>query len=504
MSGDHKMAHDTRTGLGEETLDPADWAEMRKLAHTMVDDAIARLEGLRDGPVWQAMPEAMRADFDGPPPANPTPLEVVYADVTDKLYPHSMGNMHPRFWAWYMGAGCLTGALADFLAAIDGSNLGAGNTGANLVDRQVTDWLRQMMGFPKGASGTLVNGGSMANIVGLTAARNTMAGADLHHDSVTEIVSPLRFYASDQVHSCHMKAMNLLGLGSKALVRVVTDRAFRMDVDALRAAIRADRNDGLRPACVIATAGTTNTGAIDPLPDLAEVCREEGIWLHVDGCIGALFAIAPLNRRLVAGIERADSLALDLHKGLHAPFDVGCALLRDRKVHRATFAEAAEYLQMSTRGLAAAEFLHDYGPETTRGFRALKVWMMLRHHGVESFGRILDQTIAQASHLTQVIKAEPEMQLMAPTATTIVCFRHAPAGLDEAGLRAHNTEIMLRLQESGIAVLSDTTIRGQHCLRVAICNHRTRTEDLDLLVREVLKIGAVLKDCATHRDIHAV
>lgn len=495
------MAHNTLTGV-DETLDPADWESMRTLAHGMVDDAISRLRRLRDGPVWQPMPDATRAGFKGPPPASPAPLEDVYADVTDKIYPYAMGNIHPRFWAWYMGAGCLTGALADFLAAIDGSNLGGGNTGANLVDQQVTDWLRQMMGFPDEASGTLVNGGSMANIVGLTAARNAMADVDLHRKSVADIDAPLRFYASDQVHSCHMKAMNLLGLGGKALVRVSTDGAFGMDINALRAAIRADRSDGLRPACVIATAGTTNTGAIDPLPVIADLCRDEGLWLHVDGCIGAMFSIAPSNRHLVAGIERADSLALDLHKGLQAPFDVGCALLRDRRIHRTTFAEDAEYLQVATRGLAAAEFLHDYSPETTRGFRALKVWMMLRHHGVETFGRILDQTIAQARHLTALIEDEPDLVLMAPTATTVVCFRHAPDGMDEAGLRAHNTEIMLRLQESGIAVITDTTIRGQHCLRVAICNHRTRNEDLDLLVQEVLKLGAETLQTRTRLDSH--
>jgi len=246
----------------------------------------------------------------------------------------------------------------------------------------------------------------------------------------------------------------------------------------------------VRPACVIATAGTTNTGSIDPLPEIADLCRDQGIWLHVDGCIGAMFSVAPSNRHLVAGIERADSLALDLHKGLHAPFDVGCALLRDQKVHRATFAENAEYLQVATRGLAAAEFLHDYGLETTRGFRALKVWMMLRHHGVETFGRILDRNIAQALHLTALIDAAPELELMAPTATSVVCFRHAPGVMGEADLRAHNTEIMLRIQETGIAVITDTTIRGRHCLRVAICNHRTKDEDIDLLVQEVLRIGA--------------
>ncbi len=483
------MAHDTRIDT-EDSLDPADWEDLRRLAHVMVDDAISRLQGLRDEPVWQPMPDAMKAEFHGPPPTDPAPLEAVYADVKNKLYPHAMGNIHPRFWAWYMGAGCLTGALADFLAAIDGSNLGGGDTGANQVDHQVTDWLRQMMGFPEGASGTLVNGGSMANIVGLTAARNVMAEVDLHHQNVADIGAPLRFYASDQVHSCHMKAMNLLGVGGTALTRIATDDAFRMDLDALRAAIRTDRSQGVRPACVIATAGTTNTGSIDPLPEIADLCRDQGIWLHVDGCIGAMFSIAPSNRHLVAGIERADSLALDLHKGLHAPFYVGCALLRDQKVHRATFAENAEYLQVATRGLAAAEFLHDYGLETTRGFRALKVWMMLRHHGVETFGRILDRNIAQALHLTALIDAAPELELMALTATSVVCFRHAPGVMGEADLRAHNTEIMLRIQESGIAVITDTTIRGRHCLRVAICNHRTKDEDIDLLVQEVLRIGA--------------
>jgi glutamate/tyrosine decarboxylase-like PLP-dependent enzyme len=472
-----------------ETLDPENWEEMRRLAHQMVDDALDRVRGLRDGPVWQPMPDALRDSFSGPVPLTPTPLDRVYADVTDKLYPHAMGNGHPRFWAWYMGAGCVTGALADFLAAIDGSNLGGGDTGANLVDCQITDWLRQMMGFPDGASGTLVSGGSMANIIGLTAARNAAASVDLHQDSIADMDAPLRFYASDQVHNCHAKAMNLLGLGAKALRLVATDGAFRMDLDTLRSVVAKDRARGVTPACVIATAGTTNTGAIDPIPAIADFCRDEGIWLHVDGCIGALFSIAPENRHLVAGIERADSLALDLHKGLHAPFDVGCALIRDRRLHRTTFAETAEYLQVATRGLAAAEFLHDYSPETTRSFRALKLWMMLRHHGVETFGRILDRTIAQARRLTELITAEPDLELMAPTATTVVCFRHAPGQMDEADLRAHNTEIMLRVQESGIAVISDTTLRGRHCLRVAICNHRTRNEDLALLVREILRTG---------------
>ena len=478
--------------LAEDSLDPADWSAARALAHRMVDDAIDHLGAVRDRPLWREMPASVRANFAEAVPRGPQRLETVYSEITAHLMPYPMGNIHPRFWMWYMGAGNFTGALGDFLAAIDGSNLGTGNMAAGLVDRQVTGWIRDMMSFPEGSSGTLVNGGSMANIIGLMAARNAMAGVDLRQDGVASMPLPLRFYTSDQVHSCHFKAMNLLGLGKKALCRVPSDDAFRLDVVALRAMIHLDRADGLRPTCVIATAGTTNTGSIDDLTAIADLCRDEGLWLHVDGCIGALIAIAPENRHLVAGVERADSLALDLHKGLHAPFDVGCALVRDCGLHRRTFAEDAEYLQNMPRGIAPAEHLHDYGLETSRGFRALKIWMMLKEHGVEEFGRLIDQGIAQADYLTGLIARQPLLEQMAPTVIDIVCFRYNPGGLDENTLRELNIEIMLRMQETGVAAVSDTTVKGRHCLRVAICNHRTRRADLDFLVQEVLRIGSDL------------
>lgn len=477
-----------------ETLDPADWKQTRLLAHQLVDDAIDQLRGLKDGPVWQAMPDAVRAAFTTAVPQGPEPLAQIYEQITTQVMPYRMGNAHPRFWMWYMGAGNLTGALADFLAAVDSSNLGAGNTAASLVDRQTTDWIRSMMGFPDSASGTLVNGGSMANIIGLMAARNHMAGVDLRQTGVAAMPQPLRFYTSDQVHACHDKAMNLLGLGRQSLRRVASDDGFRLDLDKLHAAIRQDRAAGLRPACVIATAGTTNTGSIDPLPELADLCEREGIWLHVDGCVGALVAIAPQNRHLVAGIERADSLALDLHKGLHAPFDVGCALIRDRRKHRQTFAEDAEYLQKTTRGIAAAELLSDYNLDTSRSFRALKVWMMIKEHGVEKFGRLIDQNIAQARYLDGLFAAEPRIERLAPAVLDILCFRYNPGGLAEDALRALNIEIMVQMQEAGFAAVSDTTIHGRHCLRIAICNHRTVASDLDDFRAEVLRIGGTLAE----------
>lgn len=319
-----------------------------------------------------------------------------------------------------------------------------------------------------------------------------MAAANVREEGIAGLSQPLRFYASDQVHSCHQKAVELLGLGNRALVRVPTDSRCRMDLEALRLLIAADRAAGCRPACVIATAGTTNTGAIDDLQAIGALCREDGLWFHVDGCIGALLAIAPRHRHLVAGLSEAGSLALDLHKWLHVPFEAGCAIVREASVHRATFALHPEYLEEKPRGIAAAEYLFDYGLQTSRGFRALKVWMTLKEHGLNKLGRLIDQNIDQAQYLSDLVRSDERLELVAPTLINILCFRFNPGGLDEAQLREINNEIMLQLQEDGTAALSDTTVHGRHCLRVAICNHRTRREDLDVLVREVVRLGESL------------
>ncbi|MDG4901937.1 amino acid decarboxylase [Mesorhizobium sp. WSM3866] len=480
----------------DETLDPPDWAEMQALSHRIVEDAVAYLKDVRDRPVWRQMPVEVRAFFSAPLPRSPAPIADVYGDVARNVMAYPMGNIHPRFWSWYMGSSNFTGALGDFLAAIQGSNLGGGNHAAGLMDSQVVDWCKEMVGFPASASGTLVSGGSMANLIGLTVARNAKAGVDVRERGVGAIPKPLRFYASDQVHSCHRKAMEALGLGNRALRRVSTDADLRIDVDALKTAIAEDRAAGFKPACIIGTAGTVNTGAIDDLRALAVLAAEEDLWFHVDGCIGALIALAPENRSLVAGIERAHSVALDPHKWLHAPFEAGCALVRDAVAHRNAFAVTPEYLESTPRGLASGQWLHDYGLQTSRGFRALKIWMSLKEHGIEKFGRLIDQNIAQAGYLTELIRVEAALELTAPTTINIVCFRHRLDGASEEQLKSFNTEIMLRLQEEGIAAVSDTTVHGQHCLRVAITNHRTRRDDLDLLLRETLRIGAEIKTAA--------
>ena len=475
----------------EETLDPKDWEQSRILAHQMVDDAIDYLQTVRDRPVWQDMPATVREQLQKPLPEEATDLNQVYQSLMDNVMPYPMGNIHPRFWMWYMGSSNFTGAMGDFMAAIVGSNLGGGNHAAAMVDRQVVDWCKQMVGFPISSSGTLVSGGSMANIICLTVARNVMADVDVRAHGVKGITHPLKFYASDQVHSCHQKGLEVLGLGEHSLTKIKSNSAFELDIEALEQAILTDIKSGLKPACVIANAGTVNSGAIDDLEAIAALCKEHGLWFHADGCIGALIAIAEKNNNLVTGLEKADSIAMDPHKWLHAPFEVGCAVIKDAHAHLNTFSLTPEYLEKAQRGIAATnDWLFDYGMQTSRGFRALKVWLSIQEHGIKKFGRLIDQNIAQADYLSKLIVNHPHLELLTPTIINIVCFRFNPGNLSDASLKKINIEIMLQLQETGIAAISDTTLDGEHCLRVAINNYRTRLSDLDLLVTEVLKIAS--------------
>ena len=392
-----------------------------------------------------------------------------------------------------MGSGNFTSALGDFLAAIDGSNLGGGNTAAAMMDSQVIDWFKEKMGFPATAGGSLTSGGSMANMVAHTIALNAKAEVNVREEGILAMPQPLRYYASDQVHSCLKKALETLGLGAKSLTTVPTDNHQRMDITALEQAITDDISAGIKPACAIGTVGTTNTGAVDDLNAIAQLCQKYEIWFHVDGCIGAFLRIAPKHRHLSDGIELADSIALDPHKWLHTPFEAGCVLIRDAKRHFETFKMHGEYLQMQTHGVIAGKFLADYSFDLSRGFKALKIWMSLKENGVKKFGRLIDQNIARAQYLKHLVHENLKLQLVAPVALNIVCFQYANRKIDEADLQAINTEIMLRIQESGLAVPSDTTVAGKHCLRVAINNHRTILPDLDPLIDSVVQHGEDLE-----------
>ena len=475
-----------------ETLDPENWDEMRLLAHRMVDDALTYLQTVRERPVWQPVPDEVAACFEEPAPHEPGGAEAAYQEFKENVLPYPMGTIHPRFWAWYMGAGTVTGALADFLAAVMNSNLGGGSHAAGMVEDQVVNWMKEILGFPPDASGLLVSGGSMANFVGLAVARNTNAGFPVRELGMPAALQPLAVYASTEVHSCNQKAVELLGLGTQALRKIPVNEDFTINLNALRQALEDDRAAGLRPICVIGSAGTVNTGAVDDLNAIADLCREQNLWFHVDGAIGAIAMLAGNVKPLLTGIERADSVALDLHKWLHVPFEAGCVIVRSESAHRQTFSLTPEYLAHETRGLAAGHWFSDYGLQLSRQFRALKVWMSIKEHGLDRFGRMIARNVEQARYFGRLAENDPHLELLAPIGMDIVCFRFNPGGMNDEQLSALNKQILMQMHESGVAVPSYTTLKGRYCLRIAIANHRSRQEDFDLLAAEVVRIGQEL------------
>jgi len=477
----------------EESLDPDDWDGLRVLGHRMVDDMLTYLRTVRDRPVWRPIPADVRARFRGPVPHDPQGAERAYADFRDYVLPHPMGNIHPRFWGWVMGTGTPLGALADMLAAGMNPNMGGGDHVANHVEAQVLDWCKEMLGFPADASGLLVSGGSMANLVGLAVARSARAGFDIRKRGVRGATGPLTVYGSVEMHSSIQKGVELLGLGSDALRQVPVNAEFEIDVAALERMVTEDRTAGCRPICVIGNAGTVGTGAIDDLRRLAAVAARERLWFHVDGAFGALAVLVPEFRPRLGGMEVADSIAFDLHKWMYVPFEAGCTLVRDADAHRRAFALRPDYLTHAERGLAAGNlWFSDYGIQLTRGFRALKVWMSLKEHGLDKYARLVRQNIDQARYLAELIREAPDLELLAPVPLNIVCFRYVAQHRDDAALDALNQELLIQLHEQGIAVPSNLTLGGRFALRVAITNQRSRREDFDLLVSEVRRIGAAL------------
>ncbi|WP_394827126.1 pyridoxal phosphate-dependent decarboxylase family protein [Pendulispora albinea] len=483
---------DRSIGSTEETLDPESWEELRQLGHRMVDDMFSYFEDLRKRPVWQPMPEDVRARFQEPIPLTPQGAEEAYTDFTKLILPYVTGNAHPRFWGWVCGNGTGLSMLAEMLAAAINSSVDGFDDAGTYVEAQVIAWCKTMLGYRPEASGILLSGCSMANFVGLAVARNNLRDADVKQRGLAG-TSPLIVYGSTEAHSSIQKAVQLLGLGTHALSRIPVDDAHRIDVRALASAIEHDRAAGRIPLAIIGTAGTVNTGAIDDLPALADLAARQRIWFHLDGAFGACAALSPALRPKLAGLERADSIAFDLHKWMYFPYEAGCVLVRSDAEHRAAFRYEAAYMAPSTRGLSAARSqpFTEYGPQLSRGFRALKIWMGIKEHGIDKFRRLIEQNVAQARYLAELVTASPELELLAPVSLNVVCLRYRFPG-DDDQRNTLNRELLHRLQESGAAVPSHTVLNGRFALRVSITNHRSRREDFDFLVHEVEKLGREL------------
>lgn len=467
--------------------------ELRALGHRLVDDWCDSLGELEREPVWRAMPSEVRARLRAPLPATGAGLASAYAEFRRDVLPYRYGNVHPRFWGWVNGSGLPAGVLADFMASAMNSNVGAFDQSAVHVEEQVLGWLRELFAFPAEGDGILTSGGSLANLLALAAARHAHA-PEARAQGLQLQGGALTLYGSRETHSSVDKAVELLGLGLENYRRLPVDGEYRLRLDALEHAVREDRARGRRPFALIANVGTVNTGAIDPLPELLAFARREQLWLHVDGAFGALAWLSSEHRALLAGLSEADSLAFDLHKWLYLPSDVGCVLVRRPRGLAQAFTTHAPYLVNLRGGLSAPTdgAFKDRGIELTRRFRALKVWFALKAHGLEAFARAIRANLAQARELVERIEGEPRLERLAPAPLNVVCFRYRAQELAPAALDELNQELLVRLQQGGLAVPSQTVLGGRFALRVAITNHRTRSSDLALLVTEVLKLGDAL------------
>jgi glutamate/tyrosine decarboxylase-like PLP-dependent enzyme len=355
------------------SLDPDDWSKFRAEAHAALDACIDHLSGVAAGPVWRPVPDAVKAHFAAPLPRDGTSLEQLLAECATAVMPYATGNLHPRFFGWVHGAGTPVGMVAEMIAATLNANVGGRDHGAIYVERQVIDWCREVFGLPEATSGVLTVGTSMASVIAIAAARERAGEGDL------------TAYCSSQVHVALKKAFKLMGFAADALRVIPAEADFTLSPRKLAAAIAEDRAAGRKPFLLIGTAGTVNTGAFDDLSALADIAAREHLWFHVDGAFGAWAVLT--ERDLVRGIERADSLAFDFHKWLSVPYDGGCVLIRDGVAHRDAFAERPDYLARG-RALAAGDsWPSDLGIDLSRGNRALKVWMTLKHYGLDQLGR---------------------------------------------------------------------------------------------------------------------
>lgn len=472
----------------------------RDLGHRLVDQVSGYLETIPAGPVTRdESPTDVRAalGLTGPLPEFGMEPSALLEHTTRLLFDHSLFNAHPRFFGYISGSPAPIGMLGDFLAAALNPNVGAQalSPAATEIEGQTVRWLAEFIGYPTDAGGLLVSGGNMANFVGFLAARAAKAGGNVREQGVADPSCRLRVYASAETHTWVQKAADMTGLGTSSIRWIPTDANFRMDVAALRRQIEHDIAAGDVPCLVAATAGSISTGAVDPLVSIAAVCKDLDVWFHVDGAYGGFAAALPDASEDLRGIALADSVAIDPHKWLYAPLEAGCALVRDRKALRAAFAYRPAYYHFDDD---ATNYL-DYGPQNSRGFRALKVWLALRHAGAAAYRAMIGDDIRLSRHMAKSIGRRDDLELVTQE-LSIATFRYVPADLRvhvgdpevERYLDALNLELLDQLQRGGDAFVSNAVVRGRYVLRACIVNFNTTRADVEAIPEIVARIGAAV------------
>jgi aromatic-L-amino-acid/L-tryptophan decarboxylase len=463
------------------TLELAE-AELQVLLAGAFALAEHEIRAARDGPIFAEPPSAERLAHlvERDLPLDGEPLDDLLEACGRVLA--AGRRTAPGMFGYVQSPPSPVAVAADLLASATDQNVTAWRSApaATEMERVTVRWLGTLVGFADDAAGILVSGGSMANLTALLIALRATAGPDADRRRLTA-------YTSDEAHFSVAKAAGVLGIGVRS---VPVDRDHRLDVGALRESIKEDRGAGLEPFCLVGSAGTVATGAVDPLDELATVAAEERLWLHVDGAYGALAASAPASRPLFAGLERADSLALDPHKWLYVPVDCGALLLRDPAASMNAFGAAAgEYVRVMTEHETESFAFWDHGIELSRRFRALKVWMTLRYYGARRVAATIAEDIEMAAHLAELVQAADDMELLAGPNLSICCFRHAPVGVPESELDLHNERVLGALQRDGRVYLSNAVIGGRFALRACITNFRTTRADVERVLQVVRELG---------------
>ena len=480
------------------SLDPTP-EDVREWGRAAIETIAQYLSSIRDRRVYpDTTSQQIRAQLERGLPASGTDFEHLLASFRDVLIETSRQNAHPRMFGYVQSPGTAVAAIADLLASALNANLTAWRSAPAAVEleRLTVDWIKQIVGFPPEAAGLFVSGGSIANLAAVAAARHTRAPSAFAGKGGQSVSRAMRIYASAETHHSIAKAAVLLGIGHDNVRNVRVDQRFKVDIDDLVTQISADFDAGHLPFCIVANAGTVMTGAMDPLPQLVEVARQFNLWLHVDASYGGFGVLAPSARPLFHGLEHADSIALDPHKWLYLPVDCGCVLYRDANAARATFAHDAAYTRVIGQESDEAFAFWDYGPELSRRFRALKVWMLLKGVGLDAIGRSIEDNIACAHHLERLVQESDDFEMLAPVELSIFCFRHVPAPLKNASEKEiddFNERLLVALQRDGSSYLSNALLRGRFALRGCVMNYRTTSRDMEILLEDVRRVGKTCK-----------
>jgi aromatic-L-amino-acid/L-tryptophan decarboxylase len=459
--------------------------EIRALGQAALDRIVAYYDTLPSRPIIEPTTSAdLRRQLDEPLPQEGADFNTLLDELDATLVRYSRHNGHPRFFGYIASPGTPVNTIGSMLQSALNVNVTAWRSAPSAaeMERVTINWIKEMLGYPRDAIGLYVSGGSMANFAGLAAARTAKAPVNVVREGLGAVRRAMCLYVSEEAHYSIEKAAGMLGLGEAHVRHVKTDDRFRLDLADLDRLVAGDRAAGHLPFCVVASAGTTATGSVDPIPEIADFARRENLWLHVDAAYGAFAALSPTYRHLLDGIARADSVALDPHKWLYLPMGTGCILYKDPAAARAAFSHGAEYTR--TIGLENDEAFAfwDYGPELSRPFRALDVWLLLKYAGARRIGEAVEQNIARAKYFEKLVQRSTDFEMLSPVELSVFCFRYKAATGD---LNAINERALVALQRAGRTYLSNAGLRGQFALRGCVLNYRTTEKDMEQILDDV-------------------